>query len=147
MAIHDKRALGSTNMVESVELRTLFPAVSGQDTVTTITEDHVVSLIMLRRGREAIFGKDLFSDPAWDILLELYAIKLASRSIALSDLALAIGTPYSRTIRWVSALEAWGFVERNHPAGGQQSQIQLTTDGAFRMKRLVHQWGSAFVAI
>lgn len=145
MSIDEKRAFSSTKMVESDELRTLFPTLS-VDPVTKITEDHIVSLIMLRRGREAIFGKDLFSDPAWDILLELHATNLASRSMGLSELARAIGTPHLTTNRWVSALESSGFVQRSESAG-TQSKIQLTPEGASRMKRLVDQWGSAFVTI
>lgn len=144
MTMGGKRTVLSTNGVNGDKLKTLLPPASRKAPVA-ITEDHVVSLIMARRGREAVFGKDLFSDPAWDILLELYAARLASRTMAVSELATAIGTPFLTTTRWVSALEARGFVERGKSAGVQHAQIRLTPEGASRMKRLVHHWGSAFV--
>ena len=112
-----------------------------------ISEDHIVSVIMARRGREAIFGKDLFSDPAWDILLELYAAYLAGRETCVSELAASIGTPPPTTIRWASALQAQGFVWCDEITEPKRTRIGLTAEGAARMKRLADHWGSAFVTI
>ncbi|HET6536469.1 MAG TPA: hypothetical protein VFG41_09835 [Sphingomicrobium sp.] len=69
----------------------------------SITEDHIRSILTARRARRAVFGADLFSDPAWDILLELYAAQLEGRSILLADLAIAIDIPPCLTDHWSSA--------------------------------------------
>lgn len=58
-----------------------------------IREDHVLSILSGRRGREAAIGRELFSDPAWDILLELYAARLGQRRMFLRELARSIDTP------------------------------------------------------
>lgn len=68
-----------------------------------MTEDQIESLLQARRGRSEVFGDGLFSDPAWDILLELFAAQLAQRRVELSDLA-AIA-PASTLARWVAVLQ------------------------------------------
>ena len=115
---------------------------------TKISEDHVQSLLSARRGREALFGRHLFSDPAWDILLELYAAKLGGRLMSTNDLAKAIAIPHSLTVRWVRVLADDGYVA---VGGGtpveQASTVVLSDDGTAKMTQLVNQWGSAFLTI
>lgn len=141
----DRKTSHSSEGVESDSVRTLFAAPSHPS--VAICEDHIVSLIMARRGRDAIFGKDLFSDPAWDILLELYAAHLAERTMFASDLGVSIGTPLPTAVRWISALEDRGFVKSERELEPGQTAIRLTAEGASRMKRLADQWGTAFVRI
>lgn len=114
----------------------------------TLTEDHLVSLLLLRRARGAVFGDNLFSDPAWDILLELYAAHLGALKMSLLELAQAIETPQSTTARWINALDARGLVKSmSDPENPNGALIQLTPDGASKMEHLGNHWGSAFVSI
>jgi DNA-binding MarR family transcriptional regulator len=111
-------------------------------------EDHIVSILIARRGRDAVFGANLFSDPAWDLLLELYAAKLGKRSMSSADLSRAINTPASTTRRWLSALEGRGFVEwRSDVIGGSGTWIRLSDEGASKIKQLIDHWGAAFLSI
>lgn len=113
-----------------------------------ITEDHIVSILIARRSREAMFGANLFAEPAWDVLLELYAAKLGTRTTCVTDLARAIGVPQSTTKRWVALLEARGLVAREHLTPGQSgSRISLTEAGESKMKSLADHWGAAFLSI
>jgi DNA-binding MarR family transcriptional regulator len=112
------------------------------------TEDHILSILIARRGREAVFGPDLFSEPAWDALLELYAAALGNRRMSLADLSRAINTPPSTTGRWISLLEGRGLVA----AEGDAEQagrlwIGLTEDGTSKIKQLTNHWGAAFLSI
>lgn len=112
------------------------------------TEDHVLSVLASRRGREAALGRELFSDPAWDVLLELYAAKLGERRIALAELARSIDTPLSTTRRWVNALAERGLVASSpDPAEPARLWISLSAQGASAMKRLMDCWASAFRSI
>jgi DNA-binding MarR family transcriptional regulator len=114
----------------------------------TLTEDHLVSVLLVRRARNAIIGENLFSDPAWDILLELYAAKLGRRDVSLAELATAIGIPSSTSNRWVAALEERALLEPTVGAGEPSSRkYRLTAKGAERMERLASHWASAFVSI
>lgn len=112
-----------------------------------ISEDHVRSVLNVRRGRDVIFGQDLFSDPAWDIMLELYAESFAGRTRTTSELARAIGGPRSVIARWITALEHAGLVEANGDATEAGPLVALTDEAAAKMARLVSQWSSAFFAI
>lgn len=113
-----------------------------------LSEDHFLSLIFVRRARSAVFGTGLFSDPAWDILLELYAARLGKRTMSLSELARAIETPLSTTKRWVVELEGRGLI--NVTAGTTDpgpAQVELTQDASSKLEHLGDHWGSAFVSI
>ena len=124
--------------------RTLLPDAAA----VHITEDHVQSVLNFRRAREALFGKSLFSDPAWDIILELYGAMLAARRMSASNLSLAIGTPRSVIDRWLAALAKAGIVSFEPWEGeAHESFVRLTTEGSSKLAQLVDKWGSAFVAI
>lgn len=113
-----------------------------------LTEDHIQSLLLVRRARESVFGQDLFSDPAWDILLELYAASLTGRSVTLADLATAVRAPVPTIARWIAALKERSLVElSSDPPGSPNLRIGLTAEGSRKMKGLADQWGSAFVSI
>lgn len=68
-----------------------------------VTEDQIRSILKVRRGRSEIFGEGLFSDPAWDILLELLAARLGNRKMTLVELEQV--APRSVLARWVAELE------------------------------------------
>jgi hypothetical protein len=73
-----------------------------------VTEDQVSSILKVRRDRSGIFGEGLFSDPAWDILLELLAARLGNRKLLLSELDKV--APKSVLARWTAELEERGLV-------------------------------------
>ena len=113
-----------------------------------LTEDHILSVISVRRARGPVLGESLFSEPAWDILLELYAAELGGRSMTLSDLARAIDTPASVAARWQAALEDHGLTRSTVDAADPaRIYISLTTTGSSKMQHLADHWGSAFVSI
>jgi len=112
------------------------------------TEDHVLSIIACRRGREAIFGRDLFCDPAWDVLLELHAAALGRRRMSLSDLARVLDLRPSTMARWIGALAEHGLV-LTVGGGGDESavEVELSPHAAVEMQRLLDYWRSAFGSI
>jgi hypothetical protein len=90
-----------------------------------------------RRTREAIFGGDLFADPAWDILLEAYAARLSQRRTSVSDLCTAAAVPSSTALRWISKLEQDGWLERHLDAlDARRSWVELTSKGVTAMERV-----------
>lgn len=113
-----------------------------------ITEDHIQSVLSVRRGREALFGRYLFADPAWDIILELYAAKLGNRQLSAAELARAIGLPQSVITRWLAVLTNARLVTRdNVEHGSGEGGVRLTEEAAAKFARLVDQWTAAFVTI
>lgn len=97
-----------------------------------MTEDQVASILQIRRKRSEVFGQGLFSDPAWDILLELFEAELAGRKTSLSDLASI--APQSTLARWVAALEERQLVLcRRDPLRPGQFEIGLTAECAAKL--------------
>lgn len=116
-----------------------------QSEPVTLTEDHVMSVLLVRRARDQLLADNLFSDPAWDILLELFAAHLGGRKMAASDLAVAIEVPCSTTSRWVATLEQRGLVDSL--ICEEVRQLALSDEGVSRMERLAGRWATAFLAI
>jgi hypothetical protein len=65
---------------------------------------------MLRSRRAQFFAPDLFSDPAWDILL-LLAIEPQRTGLAAAEIAGSVGCPESVAARWLKILVSKGDVE------------------------------------
>lgn len=113
-----------------------------------LSEDHILSLIYARRARNVVFGGELFSDPAWDILLELYAAYLGKRTILLPELARVTEVPLSTTRRWLAVLGEHGLVSvTSNLSDPDLVKVELTQDGSLKVERLVGHWGSAFMSI
>lgn len=121
---------------------------AANDTRVMVTEDHLDSLLHARRARADIFGADIFSDPAWDILLELYAAKLGARTMTAVELARAIRTPTSTTIRWIGSLQQRGLIAPVLKGSDDEHfSILLTETASLQMERLAQNWATAFVSI
>ena len=93
------------------------------------------SIMEMRRRRSAVFGEGLFSDPAWDILLELFAAELDGRRLGLSDLAHI--APRSTLARWLTALEERGLVLCGGPLRPDEMRIALSRACSATMARLL----------
>lgn len=92
-----------------------------------ITEKEIRRLIHFRRKRDRFFGAELFADPAWDILLELYASYLSQQRITISRLCLGAAVPSTTALRWIAQLEKLGFIERRQdPMDGRRFFTSLT---------------------
>ena len=102
------------------------PEVKGQP----VTEQAVRTMLRLRRNRDRFFKSQLFADPAWDMLLELYACELGQQRISISSLCVGAAVPATTALRWISTLEQEGLVERRaDPTDGRRFFIQLTRQG------------------
>ena len=101
-----------------------------------------------RRRRVALFDADLFSDPAWDILLELYAMHLEQQRASVSGLYAASSVPGSTALRWVAKLERDGLVVRTDDSlDARRSWIKLTEDGVARMRRFFEMLPLATISV
>lgn len=65
-----------------------------------------------RRLREEYFGADLFADPAWDMMLDLYAARLERLRVSVSSLCIASAVPATTALRWIKTLTEMGVFER-----------------------------------
>jgi hypothetical protein len=82
-----------------------------------------------------MFDAELFGDPAWDVLLQLFAAKLDGRKIKLS--ALAAAGPRSTLARWATVLHERGLISCD--LGRLDSGdlwVELSATGAAKMSAL-----------
>ena len=94
----------------------------------------VRSLIKARGRRGKFFKASLFSDPAWDILLELFAAELEGRKVSITTVGLTAHIPPTTALRWIGALEQEGLLRRaNDPLDRRRSFVSLSDDGSRAM--------------
>ena len=96
----------------------------------------VRDIIRARALRRKVFNPDMFADPAWDILLELYACQLDYRRISVSKLSFAVHVPATTVLRWIGILEREGFLTKtNDPLDGRRVWVELSETGTAKMKQ------------
>jgi DNA-binding MarR family transcriptional regulator len=93
------------------------------------------AFIRARAQRKKFFDADLFSDPAWDILLELYASEMSQHRISVSKLCFAVNVPTTTVLRWLALLERQGLVVRQpDPMDGRRVWVSISPAGLEKME-------------
>lgn len=121
-------------------------ATEARDTApaTPVTAAFVRAMLKRRRDRERYFPAELFSDPAWDMLLDLTAARLEKRSVSVSSLCIAAAVPTTTALRWIRNLCDVGMFERTtDPEDLRRGIITLSDDTADRMMRYLAAIGPA----
>jgi predicted transcriptional regulator len=98
-----------------------------------VSHQQVQRLILVRQLRTSLIGRDLFADPAWDMLLGLYAADLAGRRVSTGELCSAVDVPLSTATRWISALVERGLIMSS--SQNATGSIKLTPSGSTAMNR------------
>ena len=102
----------------------------------TVTARDVRTVIRQRRLRDELFDSELFADPAWDMLLDLYAARLDRTRVSVSSLCIAAAVPATTALRWIKTLTDTGLFERKadqHDA--RRIFVQLSDDATTAMHR------------
>ena len=95
-------------------------------------------IIRQREARSSVAPGDYFSDPAWDILLDLTAARLEERAVTLERACRATTISEAAALRWIKAMVRDGVVTRHFD--GDQPQVR-TSDAAHA--RMLDYVGSA----
>jgi hypothetical protein len=105
------------------------PAESGGGEMPTHAE--VRAIIRARRMRDQYLPADLFADPAWDMILDLMAARLAGQCVSVSSLCIAAAVPPTTALRWIRQLtDRAVFARIDDPADGRRVFIELTDTAA-----------------
>lgn len=93
-------------------------------------------IIEQRRQRSEFFDAALFSDPAWDILLDLTAARAEHKRVSVTSLCIASGAPATTALRWIGQLtEAGLLVRQEDDTDRRRVFIALTDQAADAMAR------------
>ncbi|MGB3470125.1 MAG: winged helix DNA-binding protein [Erythrobacter sp.] len=88
-----------------------------------------------RRKRSAIFGDpELFGEPGWDILLDLYIAQAEEKPVSVSSACIGSASPPTTGLRWLGVLAEQGLIEREHdPEDQRRVLVHLTQKGLSAM--------------
>jgi hypothetical protein len=80
-----------------------------------------------RRLRVTMFGRSMFGEAAWDMLLALYILEMSDERQTVGKLLQLAGVPATTAKRWLEYLEAHEFVRREaHPTDRRTAFVSLT---------------------
>ena len=91
--------------------------------------------IRARRMRDQHFGNGLFEDPAWDIMLDLFAADLERSQVSVSSLCIAAAVAPTTALRWIAKLTDSGLLERHPDPFDRRRAFMELSPGAARAMR------------
>lgn len=101
------------------------------------------SMYRFRRHREAEFGPNLFSDPAWDILLDLFIAGEEGKKVSVSSACIGSCSPATTALRHLGTLVEKQLVIRKANEGDSRFVwVELTPAGYEKVANLLRCWTS-----
>lgn len=96
-----------------------------------------------RRARDDVFGHDLFLNPAWNILLELFIAAEEGRNVTIKSACVASGVPQSTALRHIAHLVDIRLAVRHvHPSDARSAYLKLTERGRAKMAAFISLSGA-----
>ncbi|MCT8002897.1 hypothetical protein NZL82_13530 [Sphingomonas sanguinis] len=87
-------------------------------------------MIRARRLRDGFFGAGLFEEPAWDMLLDLYAASLEGSQVSVSSLCIAAAVAPTTALRWIGKMTEAGLFARQPDPGDRRRAFMVLTPRA-----------------
>lgn len=84
-----------------------------------------------RRRRTKIFkSEDLFGEPAWDILLDLFIAAKERRRVSVTSACIGSAVPSTTALRWIAVLERQSLLVREaDPGDARRVYVKLSARG------------------
>lgn len=93
-----------------------------------------------RRLRTKFFPAELFLEPAWDLILDVFAAEQAGEPVRLSKTHLSACAPPSAAERKARLLVKIGMLTATPISpGGRSLELKLTPSAASKLERLLHE--------
>lgn len=90
-----------------------------------------------RRRREKMIDAEIFGEPAWDILLDLYEAHQIGRPIAVTSACIGAAVPPTTALRWINVLTERGHIQREEdPGDARRSFVKLTASTIVKLDQL-----------
>lgn len=107
-------------------------------------QDALLRLRAVRRVRARALTPELFADPCWDMLLDLYDAYLGRSRLTVSALAESAGLPLTTTIRRLDLLAANQLVDRApDPSDRRRTFVELSESGIEALDRFFDNYLAA----
>ncbi len=99
-------------------------------------------IIRQRQMRAQFFDRDLFADPAWDMLLDLTAARAEHARVSVTSLCIASGVPPTTALRWIGQMTGAGLFRRiDDDTDRRRAFIALSDMAADAMARYFAELG------
>lgn len=120
--------------LQAVLRQTQVPDASRDHERAPVSGQDIDRIIRRRALRNRIFGLDLFSDPAWDLLLALYSPHLWQRRESIGAVTITSGLSATTALRWLTKLEKLGLVRLTaDQLDGRRRFAELSGEGVKAM--------------
>ncbi len=97
-------------------------------------------MINERYRRFQFFDGHLFSDPAWDIMLELFVAEIEGREVPVTNLCFTSNVPDTTVLRWIKTLCYENLVVRHKDkVDKRRVLVQLSRPAADAMRRYIEE--------
>ena len=94
--------------------------------------------IRTRRLREQFFDAGLFEDPAWDMLLDLFAAEIEGNRVSVSSLCIAAAVAPTTALRWIGKMSEAGLLLRTpDPRDRRRAYMTLSDRSRSGIRRYV----------
>lgn len=113
-----------------------------------VTARDIREAIRARRLRDQYFGDGLFEDPAWDMLLDLFAAELERAQVSVSSLCIAAAVAPTTALRWIARMtEAGLFVRQPDPFDRRRAYLGLSDRASLAMRNYLAAVGRGGLAL
>ena len=113
-----------------------------------VTARDIRETIRARRLRDQYFGNGLFEDPAWDMMLDLFAAELERAQVSVSSLCIAAAVAPTTALRWIARMTEAGLFERQpDPFDRRRAFLGLSDRASLGMRNYVAAVGRSGMAI
>jgi CheY-like chemotaxis protein/DNA-binding MarR family transcriptional regulator len=86
----------------------------------------------MRRMRAKLFPSELFSDPCWEMLLDLYDASLTSAEVTVTSLGVASGVPPTTALRRMEELHNHDLIVRVEDKNDKRRTIVRLSEGGLQ---------------
>jgi DNA-binding MarR family transcriptional regulator len=99
-----------------------------------ILREHARQVRFSRHRRREFFDRNLFGEPAWEILLTLYVIDRDQRRLSSRDLSKHANLALTTALRWLDYLEEQDLITRKtNPFDRRVVYVELSDKGRAAM--------------
>jgi DNA-binding MarR family transcriptional regulator len=127
VALAARDALGRNGAPEKVSAN-FKPSQLNASTAEDEKHRALVALRSMRKVRGKYLPQELFSDPCWEMLLDLYEAQLSSEPVTVTGLGVNSGVPLSTALRRIGDLQHHGLVGRAEDAGDKRRSLVVLTE-------------------
>ncbi|MFM5893281.1 MAG: hypothetical protein ACKOQM_02460 [Novosphingobium sp.] len=148
--VEELRSLAAQIMLiaDDIERQQEFPQVSDQarrksylSSLDSSGTDQLIirasEMYRTRRRRKRYLPPDLFAEPAWDLLLDLFIARLYNKRVSITSACYAADVPSTTGLRWLGILADRNLIERFDSKNDQRvTWVRLSNFGTKLMREL-----------